>query len=414
MVSNKIRRKKNTRRVRKQNTRRVRKNTRKNTRKINRKINRRQNTRRKNTRRKKITRFNRKNKINGGMFRQDHSIHRPSILLTKARKLATKVAQKSRFVGSKLDDKVIEFIRNQFYLSKKKGRQEGKSYEIGEGGNAKVYKYTDGKKEDVNKCVKVSEVAFDKYGVNDNEIKIMERIMTSSSEVKTVKLFKHFHEPHKDDEDGDVRLYFIIMERINGLSLLDIIKMTTTPLKDRVDIAVSLFNSLQMLHRIGISHNDLTSSNIIVSTVEGKNVSVVIDFGEGRFIDVTGKFDTNLGGPMGNSGNYAIGSSNNYPGDLYSFCLIMLMLFLANNDCVRNQDTSCKQIIEGLIGKNEEKITQELNGMGLQWVDENAKRIIIKLISQICSADLSITLDGLNQFMKTLAQIFTDLKGLVP
>ena len=38
---------------------------------------------------------------------------------------------------------------------------------------------------------------------------------------------------------------------------------------------------------------------------------------------------------------------------------------------------------------------------------------IIKLISQICSADLSITLDELNQFMKTLEQIFTDLKGLV-
>jgi serine/threonine protein kinase len=318
-----------------------------------------------------------------------------------SKKIITKVVP---FAGSTMNnDKVIEFIREQYYSN-------NDDHIIGKGGSGKVYKYTDGNKTDDNKCVKVSMVDGFLREHQDNEIKIMKKIMKKSPfKVKMVKLFHHLYEPHKSDPDGDLSLCFIIMERIHGFSILDVINFTTTPLKDRVDIAVSLFDSLQMLHSIGISHNDLTTSNIIVSPVNGKNISVIIDFGEARFIEENGKFDTTLNRPMGNSGDYAIGSSNDYPGDLYSFCLIMLILFLTNN-----ADRNCVKIIQPLIHLNEEDITQKLQQMNLVWVDENAQPIITKLISKICSKDLSITLDELNTFMvETLEPILTGLNRLV-
>ena len=315
-----------------------------------------------------------------------------------SKKIITKVVP---FAGSTLNNKVIEFIREQYYSNID-------DHIIGQGGSGKVYKYTDGNKTHDNKCVKVSMVDVFKRKYQDNEIKIMKKIMKNSpSKVKTVKLFHYLYEPHK--KDPDLSLCFIIMERIHGFSILDVIKMTTTPLKDRVDITVSLFDSLQMLHSIGISHNDLTTSNIIVCPVNGKNVSVIIDFGEARFIEENGMFDTTLSRPMGNSGDYAIGSSNDYPGDLYSFCLIMLLLFLTNN-----ADTNYVTIIQPLIDFNEEEITQKLQQINLKWVDENAQTIITKLISKICSKDLSITLDELNTFMvETLEPILTELNSLV-
>ena len=385
MRSNKkaIRRTTRQRKNARRRTTKQRKNTRRrNTRRIN--------TRRINTRRRLNTR-QRKNKMNGGDLRD------------LSKKIITKVVP---FAGSTLNnDKVIEFIREQYYSN-------NDDHIIGEGGSGKVYKYTDGNKTDDNKCVKVSMVDVFQREYQDNEIKIMKTIMKKSpSKVKTVKLFHHLYEPYK--KDPDVSLCFIIMERIHGFSILDVIKFTTTPLKDRVDIAVSLFDSLQMLHSIGISHNDLTTSNIIVCPVNGKNISVIIDFGEARFIEENGMFDTTLTRPMGNSGDYAIGSSNDYPGDLYSFCLIMLLLFLTNN-----ADTNYVTIIQPLIGLNEEEITQKLQQIlqqkELEWVDKNAQPIITKLISKICSKDLSITLDELNTFMVgTLEPILTELNSLV-
>jgi serine/threonine protein kinase len=380
------------------NKKAIRRTTRKRLNTRQRKNTRRRNTRRRNTRRRNTRRINTRRRLN---TRQRKNKMKGGDLRDLSKKIITKVVP---FAGSTMNnDKVIEFIREQYYSN-------NDDHIIGKGGSGKVYKYTDGNKTDDNKCVKVSMVDGFLREHQDNEIKIMKKIMKKSPfKVKMVKLFHHLYEPHKSDPDGDLSLCFIIMERIHGFSILDVINFTTTPLKDRVDIAVSLFDSLQMLHSIGISHNDLTTSNIIVSPVNGKNISVIIDFGEARFIEENGKFDTTLNRPMGNSGDYAIGSSNDYPGDLYSFCLIMLILFLTNN-----ADRNCVKIIQPLIHLNEEDITQKLQQMNLVWVDENAQPIITKLISKICSKDLSITLDELNTFMvETLEPILTGLNRLV-
>ena len=173
------------------------------------------------------------------------------------------------------------------------------------------------------------------------------------------------------------------MERLNGSSLEDKLKGDLS-LDDKKSIVISLFNSLQLLNVNGIAHNDLKPDNILVIH---NNISVIIDFGESRFIQGNGIMDQTLDPPKG-SGDYSL-SDTRYPYDLHSFCIILIEMFIKDG--------------KGLL--KEKNIIEFLQDKSLTWTTDNnddIKNIIIKLLTDICNKDLSIELEELKEFYKTL------------
>lgn len=329
---------------------------------------RRLNTRRRNTRQK--------NKIKGGF----NFLKR---IREESTELKSSVKNLDNFEGTDIY-KVVNFIISQF-----KGKVNKNL--LGSGAAGSVFKYTDGDKiDDETKCIKIAMIDFSAKGFL-NEVKIMEtinRVNKVDSGIKTLQLLGAYEKNVEDDPIME-KLGIIIMERLNGSSLEDMLKDGLS-LDDKKNIVISLFNSLKLLNENGIAHNDIKPDNILV--IPPNNISVIIDFGESRFIQANGIMDTNLGPPMG-SDNYSVANSQ-YPYDLHSFCIILIEMFIEDG----------KELLK------EKNIIEFLREEDLTWTtDDNIKNIIINLLTDICSTDLDIKLKKLKKFYKTLEKYIAQL-----
>jgi serine/threonine protein kinase len=308
-------------------------------------------------------------------------------------------------------ENVIDLLIEEFY-------DKNKTNELGRGVGGIVYKYTDGVEEDVDKCVKLNRVSFSSLDPGnskqtyENELTIMKKITDIApnyDNVKTVNLLGCFYTIHK--QDPETKLCFTIMDRIHGLSLEDYIYKPGVPQltdNDRVTIAVSMFNSLKMLIENGISHNDLKPDNIMVSDIGGEKKSVLIDFGEGRFISEDGSLDTTLPDTQG-SNEYDFSQFKNYYHDLNSFSLILFDLFI-----IKVRTNFVKILKDDRKTVNNDEIIEFL-GQNTKWIveDTNIKEIITELIITICNKDFRITLNEVKEFMLTLEPSINRLSTLV-
>ena len=363
--------------ARRRNTRQRKNTRRRNTRRIN---TRRRNTIRINTRRRLNTRrrnTRQKDKIKGGV----NFLKR---IRGKSTEPKSPVKNLDELEGTDIYN-VINFIISEFKGVKFKGNKDVKfkgnkdnQNLLGSGAAGSVFKYTDGGKiNDETKCIKISMIDFSEKSFL-NEVKIMEtinRVNNLNSGIKTLQLLGAYE---TTDAYG-----IIIMERLNGSSLEDKLKGDLS-LDDKKSIVISLFNSLQLLNVNGIAHNDLKPDNILVIH---NNISVIIDFGESRFIQGNGIMDQTLDPPKG-SGDYSL-SDTRYPYDLHSFCIILIEMFIKDG--------------KGLL--KEKNIIEFLQDKSLTWTTDNnddIKNIIIKLLTDICKKNLKIELVGLKEFYKTL------------
>lgn len=77
---------------------------------------------------------------------------------------------------------------------------------------------------------------------------------------------------------------FFIMELVNGLPLTkfaDEAKLTTN---ERLELFVLICNAIQHAHQKGIVHRDLKPANILVTSIDGRPIPKVIDFGVAKAI----------------------------------------------------------------------------------------------------------------------------------
>ena len=80
------------------------------------------------------------------------------------------------------------------------------------------------------------------------------------------------------------RPYFV-MELVRGITVTDYCDQNLLPVRQRLELFVSICQAVQHAHQKGIIHRDLKPSNILVTLHDGKPVVKVIDFGISKALD---------------------------------------------------------------------------------------------------------------------------------
>jgi serine/threonine protein kinase len=141
---------------------------------------------------------------------------------------------------------------------------------IGEGGCGVVYKAE--QEQPVRRSVALKII---KLGMNTRRI-----IARFEAEQQALALMDHPNIAHALDagatESG--RPYFV-MELVDGVKITDFCDQHNLSVEQRLKLFVEVCFAIQHAHQKGIIHRDIKPSNVLVTSVDGKPVPRVIDFG---------------------------------------------------------------------------------------------------------------------------------------
>jgi serine/threonine protein kinase/tetratricopeptide (TPR) repeat protein len=100
------------------------------------------------------------------------------------------------------------------------------------------------------------------------------------AERQALALMDHPNIAHVFDggETGSGRPYFV-MELVRGIPLTEFCDQNQLPVRQRLELLVSVCQAVQHAHQKGIIHRDLKPSNVLVTLHDGRPVVKVIDFG---------------------------------------------------------------------------------------------------------------------------------------
>jgi serine/threonine protein kinase len=79
------------------------------------------------------------------------------------------------------------------------------------------------------------------------------------------------------------RPYFVL-ELVKGVPIIDYCDQEQLPLRERLELLISVCQAVQHAHQKGIIHRDLKPSNVLVAEYDGRPVPKIIDFGVAKAI----------------------------------------------------------------------------------------------------------------------------------
>src|SRR5207248_6044567 len=105
------------------------------------------------------------------------------------------------------------------------------------------------------------------------------------AERQALALMDHPHIAHVFDggEAASGRPYFV-MELVRGIPLTDFCDQNHLPVRQRLELFISVCQAVQHAHHKGIIHRDLKPSNILVTLHDDRPVPKVIDFGVAKAV----------------------------------------------------------------------------------------------------------------------------------
>lgn len=99
------------------------------------------------------------------------------------------------------------------------------------------------------------------------------------AERQAIALMEHPNIARLYDVGQDGGLSYFVMELVEGQPITDYCDTKRLTPRERLDLFASVCRAVQHAHQKGIIHRDLKPGNILVSTIDGRAVPKVIDFG---------------------------------------------------------------------------------------------------------------------------------------
>ncbi len=114
-----------------------------------------------------------------------------------------------------------------------------------------------------------------KAGMDSKEV-----LARFEAERQALALMDHPHVAKVFDAgQADTGRPYFVMELVPGQPITDYCDAAKLPIRQRLELFASICHAVQHAHQKGIIHRDLKPSNILVTSVDGKPVPKVIDFG---------------------------------------------------------------------------------------------------------------------------------------
>jgi serine/threonine protein kinase/tetratricopeptide (TPR) repeat protein len=88
---------------------------------------------------------------------------------------------------------------------------------------------------------------------------------------------------------------FFVMELVRGMPVTEYCHSVNLPLRERLELFISVCRAVQHAHQKGIIHRDLKPGNVLVTMADGRPIPKVIDFGVAKAISPTGAMLTLTG-----------------------------------------------------------------------------------------------------------------------
>lgn len=208
-------------------------------------------------------------------------------------------------------------------------------------------------------------------------------------ECEVLSLLRHDNIINIFDEgfDRKQKLFYIVLEYIEGKTLEQIIKENTIKSYDKESLTWQLLDAINYAHSQNILHRDIKPSNIMI-TNEGK--VKVIDFGISKIID-SFRTDGENFTIQALTLKYAspeqkIGKVLTFQSDIYSLGLVLYEIFnrkfLDQNTSIKKQVMNCsllsdekKEIIARMVEEDVNKRTTNIYKVQSEWKKCKSKKI---------------------------------------
>lgn len=181
-------------------------------------------------------------------------------------------------VAHECDDSFLDLVDKQQEIGHGLSITEGHDLgpyrilkEIGEGGFGVVYLAEQQRPIKRNVAIKII-----KPGMNSRAV-----ITRFESERQALALMDHPNIASVFDggsSDEGQRPYFV-MELVQGVPITNYCDSHSLPIRERLELIISVCNAVHHAHQKGIIHRDIKPSNVMVTEHDGKPVVKVIDFG---------------------------------------------------------------------------------------------------------------------------------------
>lgn len=187
---------------------------------------------------------------------------------------------------------------------------------LGEGGMGAVFKAEDML---LMRTVAVKVMAITSFGIGPDEIVRFQREARSASNINHPNVIKVL-----DFGVTDCGQPYMVMEYVPGNSLLDLIrKRGPQPIRHSLFLLEQICDGMSAVHKEGIVHRDLKSSNIVIIDQDGESPQVkILDFGIAKSISSHDESLTQTGQALGSpsymSPEQARGDNVDARADVYS------------------------------------------------------------------------------------------------
>jgi serine/threonine-protein kinase len=128
---------------------------------------------------------------------------------------------------------------------------------------------------------------------------------------------------------NDAVLPYIVMERLDGIDLAQLLKKTPIlPTPEVVEIVGHVAAGLDVAHGAGVIHRDLKPSNIYATGTTGSRIWKLLDFGASKWRDSEGTLtqDKIVGTPGYMAPEQALGRAVDQRTDVYAFGVLVYRL----------------------------------------------------------------------------------------